>query len=1188
MLKKSVSISIFLLLSGLILATQQESFEFGKRMYSDGFYREAMLVFERIVSTAPQTSEGEEALFLLGEIHRNQENFDTAEDYYRKLYERFPDGSFREKALYNWAFSAHQQEKYVLAIDIFENFIETFPESLHRSDAIYYLIECFEQISAYNQVLSSGQRFTREYSTDHRVPEVLYLMGISYLRTGRWNDADNIFNMIIRDYQHSESRWKAVITQGEIIREEQGIQPALDHYNSQIGLTIPRQYEERIHREIAELYLATEQYDKAAQTLQTLIEKFDRSEHLAKYLNLYALSMLELDNYQPIITSIQRIDIREIEGTPYFFDYLLKVAQAFYHMNHYGETEALIRDISGHVTEDDHVFGVLYWQARLKEHSGDLLASINDYRHLMNTYPLQAANDELLMRIGDIYFEKLQMYSLAINYYNQVVTSTGLMSDLYWRALYRSALCHEVLGDNSAALAALRQINIEVIANESDREEILTRLEIISQHKSIDNERINERLITSLYDYILSNDSDRLREQLIQTMLFDMKDINGVIALLENDDSPSGIYMKGKAYLKALARAELEKRGEIRRKYLDEVNRQIRRLDSDSHPSYITELEIERDYIVNGYILSTAELRKAESFLSDYPQASAVNRFNLLVGYQHLTNAEYDSADQYLSKVTKDSEIPLLQYEDALIKMGNHFFVNEQYDRVIMYFDKLETALTINRPEELYRYSVALIETGETAKGLSSLEFLVRNATGYPSQAEAIELLAEHNRALENYHDVVTFMVLYPESKRDKNYYLQLSDDYLMLNDKNRAKESLMAITDKDNQVLFRLANLHYQTEDYVLAELTYSRLLQETTNKPDGLLARTRMGHILFQQENWREALTHYETVLTDLDERIDPEKYDYLDLKELGKNATIAYYRTQNRPRADNVKQRFQRVLQTDQNTQAEIELNESIYLMNVNRSHAERGFTDIINNRNLAQSLRTEAYFWRGLNHLENKKVNEAKSDFQSVLQSNERDLRNQAHLKLGTINFSQEQYQQALEHYYTVIEHDMTGSLAFDAAKNFAIVCKTIEEWQRAIEAYELILERWGDEGLEGETFFNIAYCQYRDRRYVDAINSFNKALPSLNDREMKAEAQYWIGESYFSMGQYDNAATEYLKVGYFYPEFKQWNAISELKLAESYIRQGRVDNARNILESIISKYGQNSDWSNQAQRILDQI
>ena len=166
--------------------------------------------------------------------------------------------------------------------------------------------------------------------------------------------------------------------------------------------------------------------------------------------------------------------------------------------------------------------------------------------------------------------------------------------------------------------------------------------------------------------------------------------------------------------------------------------------------------------------------------------------------------------------------------------------------------------------------------------------------------------------------------------------------------------------------------------------------------------------------------------------------------------------------------------------------------------------------------------------------------------------------------------------------------MTGSLAFDAAKNFAIVCKTIEEWQRAIEAYELILERWGDEGLEGETFFNIAYCQYRDRRYVDAINSFNKALPSLNDREMKAEAQYWIGESYFSMGQYDNAATEYLKVGYFYPEFKQWNAISELKLAESYIRQGRVDNARNILESIISKYGQNSDWSNQAQRILDQI
>jgi TolA-binding protein len=217
-----------------------------------------------------------------------------------------------------------------------------------------------------------------------------------------------------------------------------------------------------------------------------------------------------------------------------------------------------------------------------------------------------------------------------------------------------------------------------------------------------------------------------------------------------------------------------------------------------------------------------------------------------------------------------------------------------------------------------------------------------------------------------------------------------------------------------------------------------------------------------------------------------------------------------------------------------------------------------------------------------------VNEAKADFQSVLQSNDRHLLNQAHLKLGTINFSQEQYQQALEHYYTVIEYDLTGSLAFDAAKNFAIVCKTIEEWQKAIEAYEMILERWGDEGLAGETIFNIAYCQYRDRKYSDAINSFNKAIPSLNDREMRAEAQYWIGESYFSMGHYDNAATEYLKVGYFYPEYPHWNAISELKLAESYVRQGRIDNARNILGNIITKYGADSDWGNQAQMILEQL
>ncbi len=1188
MSKKLILITIIVVSFGLLLASQQESFEFGKRMYRDGFYREAVLVFERIVNTAPQSSEGEESLFLLGEIHRIQGNYTDAEDYYRRLNDRYPDSRFREETLYNLALSVYQQRKYTQSIDLFNEFIESFPDSLHRPDAIYYLVECYEQVSAYNQVLTSGQLFTRDYPTDHRTPEILYLMAIAYLRTGRWNDAENTFNMIIRDYPQSDARWQAIIKQGEIIRDEQGIQPALNHYTSQISQTMPRQYEERILGEIAELYLATEQYTKAAQTLQTLIEKFDRSEHLAGYLNLYSLSMLELNNYPPIVSSIQTIDLRDIEGTPFFFDYLLKVAEAFFHLNHYEEAEALIHDISGHVTEDEHNYGVLYWQARMKEHSGDLISAINDYRFLMNTYPLQAASDEMLMRIGNIYFEKLQMYSLAINYYNQVVINTGLMSDLYWKALYRSALSYETLEDYPAALTALRQINVELIDNEIDKEDILTRIEIISQHKNIDHERISQNLIASLYDYLNSSDTDRLREQLVQTMLQDMKDVNGVIALLENDDSPFGIYIKGKAYLRVLSRAELEKRGGERRQYLDEINRQISRLDNASHPEYITELEIERDYIVKGFTLPPAELDKTVKFLSDNPQSPAVNRFNFLVGYQYLIDGQYDNADDHLSKVIKDSEIPLLQYENALIKMGNHYFVNEQYDRVIAYFDRLDTGLTINRPEELYRYSVALMETEETAKGLNTLEFLVRNAKGYPSQGEAVKLLADHHRVQNNYHDVITFMVLYPETERDRNYYLQLSDDYLMINDKNRAKESLMSITDKDNQVLFRLANLHYQTDDYIMAELTYSRLLEEIARTQDRLLARARLGHISFHKENWREALTHYEIVLNELDAQIDSEKYDYLDLAELAKNVTIAYYRTQNRPRADSVKERFQNILRADSSAQAAIELNESIYQMNVNRGRAERGFTDIINNRNLPQSLRTEAYFWRGLNHLENKKVNEAKADFQSVLQSNDRHLLNQAHLKLGTINFSQEQYQQALEHYYTVIEYDLTGSLAFDAAKNFAIVCKTIEEWQKAIEAYEMILERWGDEGLAGETIFNIAYCQYRDRKYSDAINSFNKAIPSLNDREMRAEAQYWIGESYFSMGHYDNAATEYLKVGYFYPEYPHWNAISELKLAESYVRQGRIDNARNILGNIITKYGADSDWGNQAQMILEQL
>ncbi|MBW6515976.1 MAG: tetratricopeptide repeat protein [Candidatus Cloacimonetes bacterium] len=1187
MIKRITTLILLLITIGLT-ASQQESFEFGKRMYRDGFYQEALLVFERITNVAPQSPESEESLYLLGEIYRMQDKFLEAENHYRRFYEAYQVSPFRENALYYWAFSTYKQEKYSLAIELFNGFIEAYPNSTNKANSYYYLMNSYHNISAHQSVISQGQRFIREFPNNSLVPDIMYFMALSYVRSDTINDAYNTLDMIIRDYPQSDARWQSVIIKGDIIQKERGIQAAIDHYNEQMNYVIPRLFEEKIQYQLATLYLTSNDYIRAVIPLSLLINKYDRSPQLAEYLFYFSYANTKLMRYQPIVDSYEKTDILDIIDTPLYYDYLIKVAGAFYYLNKFDATDTIINEYLFDVQEDNHVYAVVYWNARLKEQQGRLLDAINSYHQLITNYPSLVEKDEVLMRIGDIYFEQMQMYQTAINYYNQISTSVSFVSKYHWTALYKAALCYELLGDYSLAYNTLQQINLDYIDNEMTKNEIIRRLEILSQFKKVDYETITSKLISSLYQYIDTNDKDNLRDRLITTMLVDMKDAEGVLVLLEQDQTAKATYLRGRANVKLLHRADLEKRTSDRRNYFDQLNNEISSINRQLHPMYVKELEIDRDYIINNYTLIAENLTKAESFVSDYPEASATNRFRFLIGQYYLRDANYAEADQYLSRVVKDRELPLVQYEQALIMMGNYFFDNEEYEQVINYFNKIDSGITINRAEEMYRYAVSLINTGETTHGLNKLEFLVKNSSIFASKSSSIDIITDHYRTLDAYETVVTYMLMYPESERDRDYFVQLSHDYLQIGDRIRSKESLMHITDKDTPVLLNLAELHYQTGDLFMAELTYTEILKNQINKEDRLRAQSGLAHIYFTRENWREAINYYDPVINELGDNINIEQYQYLDLVQISKESVISNYRVQNRPRADNIKQRFQNILRTDNTVLAEIELNESIYQMTVNRSRAERGFSDIIRNHNLPENLRMRAYFWRGVNHLENKKTNEAKADFQNVLRTTDKELLSQAHLKLGTINFSEQQFQQALEHYHIVIQTDMTGNLAYDAAKNYAIVCKTIEDWQQAIEAYEIILERWGDGEEAGETLFNIAYCQFRDRKYLDAIRTFESALPLISDREMKAEAQYWIGESYFSMNQFDNAATEYLKVGYFYPEFVQWNAISELKLAEAYIRQGRYENARGVLNTVIEKYGRDSDWGKQALIYLEQI
>lgn len=104
--------------------------------------------------------------------------------------------------------------------------------------------------------------------------------------------------------------------------------------------------------------------------------------------------------------------------------------------------------------------------------------------------------------------------------------------------------------------------------------------------------------------------------------------------------------------------------------------------------------------------------------------------------------------------------------------------------------------------------------------------------------------------------------------------------------------------------------------------------------------------------------------------------------------------------------------------------------------------------------------------------------------------------------------------------------------------------------------------------------------------------FNKAIDELNklasqEKEPVAlsNCNYWLGESYFGLREYNKAIQHYQKVLKVSNSPKNDNA--QIMIAEAHVRSGQVAEAKRAFESLIEKYPQ-SNFVPRAKKMLQQL
>jgi len=117
-------------------------------------------------------------------------------------------------------------------------------------------------------------------------------------------------------------------------------------------------------------------------------------------------------------------------------------------------------------------------------------------------------------------------------------------------------------------------------------------------------------------------------------------------------------------------------------------------------------------------------------------------------------------------------------------------------------------------------------------------------------------------------------------------------------------------------------------------------------------------------------------------------------------------------------------------------------------------------------------------------------------------------------------------------------------------------------------------------------------EFRDAMSNFAAKDFRTTIQKLQEVEkqnddllVKSDCNYWIGESHYSLKEYDKAINSFLKVINTVRNHRQDDA--QLMLAEANMKNGKVEDAKKAYQSLVANYPK-SEFVPKARKMLQQL
>ena len=218
-----------------------------------------------------------------------------------------------------------------------------------------------------------------------------------------------------------------------------------------------------------------------------------------------------------------------------------------------------------------------------------------------------------------------------------------------------------------------------------------------------------------------------------------------------------------------------------------------------------------------------------------------------------------------------------------------------------------------------------------------------------------------------------------------------------------------------------------------------------------------------------------------------------------------------------------------------------------------------------------LVADAYYWIGKSSQNLGQGEEAIFNFDKVFNNfKNSELASASVLEMGLIYRSSKNYDAAISTYNRGINELKKSAKIPEFQYNKGMTLLEKNSFQEAYSVFEEVVMYSPGTVFGDKSKFELALIDIAGGRYATA-DEYLTSLSENRTDDLGAKSQYYLGQSLYDQGRYNEAITALVRVRTVYSRYEEWLMRSYLLLGDSYLKLNDKRNAAEMYRAVLAKY-----------------